>query len=225
MPEFGCAAILGINDRSEVTRVKTELDQMKNPEEVIRHIDESYESRAYYGDFTLSQFHAFVSMSHASTDKALLIFHRIDNNKPEYIGGIGTINSVSKGREHTPVIQFMGISRYPLTMSEEEIHHNLLLDYPDFEADPEMVDEMIMNFPEMVDEMIMNFKALYAEPDGVFNERFSEYQKAVMVRSTLERFVKKSLERNMFRYGKISGTTDDDQWYHAIKAASVKSSD
>ena len=183
VPEFGCAAILGINDRSEVTRVKTELDQMKNPEEVIRHIGENYESRAYFGDFT-------------------------------YIGGIGTINSVSKGREHTPVIQFMGISRYPLTMSEEEIHHNLLLDYPDFEADPEMVDEMIMNF-----------KALYAEPDGVFNERFSEYQKAVMVRSTLERFVKKSLERNMFRYGKISGTTDDDQWYHAIKAASVKSSD
>ena len=196
VPEFGCAAILGINDRSEVTRVKTELDQMKKPAEVIRHIGENYESRAYYGDFTLSQFHAFVSMSHASTDKVLLIFHRIDNNKPEYIGGIGTINSVSKGREHTPVIQFMGISRYPLTMS-----------------------------PEMVDEMIMNFKALYAEPDGVFNERFSEYQKAVMVRSTLERFVKKSLERNMFRYGKISGTTDDDQWYHAIKAASVKSSD
>ena len=214
VPEFGCAAILGINDRSEVTRVKTELDQMKKPAEVIRHIGENYESRAYYGDFTLSQFHAFVSMSHASTDKALLIFHRIDNNKPEYIGGIGTINSVSKGREHTPVIQFMGISRYPLTMSEEEIHHNLLLDYPDFEADPEMVDEMIMNF-----------KALYAEPDGVFNERFSEYQKAVMVRSTLERFVKKSLERNMFRYGKISGTTDDDQWYHAIKAASVKTSE
>ena len=214
VPEFGCAAILGINDRSEVTRVKTELDQMKNPEEVIRHIDESYESRAYYGDFTLSQFHAFVSMSHASTDKALLIFHRIDNNKPEYIGGIGTINSVSKGREHTPVIQFMGISRYPLTMSEEEIHHNLLLDYPDFEADPEMVDEMIMNF-----------KALYADPNGAVYEGFSEYQKAIMVRSTLERFVKKSLERNMFRYGKISGTTDDDQWYHAIKAASVKSSD
>ena len=72
--------------------------------------------------------------------------------------------------------------------------------------------------------MIVNFKALYADPNGAMNERFSEYQKAVMVRSTLERFVKKSLERNMFRYGKIAGATDDDQWYHAIKAASVKSS-
>ena len=97
-------------------------------------------------------------------------------------------------------------------MSEEEIHHKLLLDYPTFEADPEMVDEMIMNF-----------KALYADPNGAIYEQFSEYQKAVMVRSTLERFVKKSLERNMFRYGKISGATDDDQWYHAIKAVSLKS--
>ena len=211
-PEFGCAAILGIKDRGEVTRVKKELDEMKDPEKIIDHIEKNYESMAYSGDFSLTQNHAFVSMSHASTDKALLIFHRIDNNKPEYIGGIGTINSVSKGREHTPVIQFLGISKYFLNMSEEEIHHNLLLDYPDFEADPEMVDEMIVNF-----------KALYADPNGAMNERFSEYQKAVMVRSTLERFVKKSLERNMFRYGKIAGATDDDQWYHAIKAASVKS--
>lgn len=211
VPEFGCAAILGIGDRDEVTRVKKELDEMSDPAKVIAHIGSRYESMAYFGDFTLSQFHAFVSMSHASKDKALLIFHRVDNNKPEYIGGIGTINSVSKGREHTPVIQFMGISRYPLTMSVEEIHHNLLLDYPTFEADAEMVDEMITNF-----------KALYADPNSSIKEGFSEYQKAIMVRSTLERFVKKSLERNMFRYGKISGTTDDDQWYHAIKAASIK---
>ena len=213
VPEFSCAAILGIGNRDEVTRVKTELDRMGDPEKVIDYIGRGYESMAYYGDFTLSQFHAFVSMNHASTDKALLIFHRVDNNKPEYIGGIGTINSVSKGREHMPVIQFLGISKYPLSMSAEEIHHNLLLDYPTFEADGEMVDEMIMNF-----------KALYADPSDAIKEGFSEYQKAIMVRSTLERFVKKSLERNMFRYGKISGTTDDDQWYHAIKAASIKCS-
>ena len=212
VPEFGCAAILGIRDRDEVTRIKSELDKIETPGKIIDYIGKNYESMAYYGDFTLSQFHAFVSISHASTDKALLIFHRIDNNIPEYIGGIGTINSVSKGREHTPVIQFLGISRYFLSMSEEEIHHNLLLDYPDFEADPEMVDEMIVNF-----------KALYADPNGAMNEKFSEYQKAVMVRSTLERFVKKSLERNMFRYGKISGATDDDQWYHAMMAVSMKS--
>ena len=210
-PQFGCAAILGIKDRGEVTRLKADLDKMGVPEKVIEHIGSKYESMAYYGDFSLTQYHAFVSMSHANTDKALLIFHRVDNNKSEYIGGIGTINSVSKGREHMPVVQYLGISRYPLALSVEEIHHNLLLDYPDFEADPEMVDEMIKNF-----------KALYADPNSAIGEGFSEYQKAIMVRSTLERFVKKSLERNVFRYAKISGTTDDDQWYHAIKDTSEK---
>ena len=70
--------------------------------------------------------------------------------------------------------------------------------------------------------MIKNFKALYADPNSAISEGFSEYQKAIMVRSTLERFVKKSLERNVYRYAKISGTSDDDQWYHAIKDTSEK---
>ena len=125
-------------------------------------------------------------------------------------GGIGTINSVSKGRERAPVVQFMGVSRYPLSMSVEEIHHSLLLNYPNFKAEKE------------TEEMIRNFKTLYVENEEARKE-FSEYQKSIIVQSTLERYIKKSLERNMFRYGKIS-ERDDDEWYHAIKAASINGS-
>ena len=213
VPEFKCAAILGIDDRDEVSRLKSKLDKMKDPGKILEYISSNYESAAYYGDFTLSQRYGFVSISHANTDKALLIFHRVDNNKPEIIGGIGTINSVSKGREHVPVVQFIGMSKYPLSMSVEEIHYNLLLDYPSFEADQEMVDEMITNF-----------KALYADPDGAICKGFSDYEKAIMVKSTLDKYVRTALTRNMFRYGKITGTTDDDQWYHAIKKTSIKNS-
>ena len=213
VPEFKCAAILGIDDRDEVSRLKSKLDKMKDPGKILEYISSNYESAAYYGDFTLSQLYGFVSISHANTDKALMIFHRVDNNKPEIIGGIGTINSVSKGREHVPVVQFIGMSKYPLSMSVEEIHYNLLLDYPSFEADQEMVDEMITNF-----------KALYADPDGAICKGFSDYEKAIMVKSTLDKFVRTALTRNMFRYGKITGTTDDDQWYHAIKKTSIKNS-
>ena len=213
VPEFKCAAILGIDDRDEVSRLKSKLDKIKDPGKILEYISSNYESAAYYGDFTLSQLYGFVSISHANTDKALLIFHRVDNNKPEIIGGIGTINSVSKGREHVPVVQFIGMSKYPLSMSVEEIHYNLLLDYPSFEADQEMVDEMITNF-----------KALYADPDGAICKGFSDYEKAIMVKSTLDKYVRTALTRNMFRYGKITGTTDDDQWYHAIKKTSIKNS-
>ena len=210
VPEFSCAAVLGIHDRENVTLVKKTLEGLGDPSKIIDYIGNKYPNTAYYGDFELSQEHAFISMSHANTDKALLILHRVDNNKPNYTGGIGTINSVSKGRERAPVVQFMGVSRYPLSMSIEEIHHSLLLNYPNFKAESE------------TEEMIQNFKALYVDSKES-KQGFSEYQKSIVVRSTLERYIKKSLERNMFRYGKIS-ERDDDEWYHAIKVASINDS-
>lgn len=205
--EFSCAAVLGINDREKAAFLKKTLEGLGEPSKIIDHIGNNYPHTAYYGDFELTQEHAFVSLTHTNTGKALLIFHRVDNNKPNYTGGIGTINSVSKGRERAPVVQFMGVSRYPLSMSIEEIHHSLLLNYPTFKAESE------------TEEMIRNFKALYVDTEES-KQGFSEYQKSIVVRSTLERYIKKSLERNMFRYGKIS-ERDDDEWYHAVKAASI----
>jgi len=210
VPEFSCAAVLGINEREKAALIKKTLENLKDSSKIIDHIGSHYPNTAYYGDFELSQEHAFVSMTHNNTDKALLIFHRVDNNKPNYTGGIGAINSVSKGRERAPVVQFMGISRYPLSMSIEEIHHSLLLAYPNFRAEDE------------TEEMIRNFKALYVDSEGS-EQGFSEYQKSIVVKSILERYIRKSLERNMFRYGKIS-ERDDDDWYHAIKAASIQDS-
>lgn len=207
IPEYSCAAILGIESREDVLLLKRTIENLNQPSKIIEYIGKHYLKTAYYGDFELSQEHAFISMSHENTDKALIIFHRVDNNKSYYTGGIGTINSISKGRERMPVIQFMGISRHPLTMSVEEIHHSLLLNYPTFKAEKE------------TNEMIKDFKALYVNTDDT-TPNFSELQKAIVVQSNLERYIKKSVERNMFRYGKIS-ERDDDEWYHSIKIASI----
>ena len=206
-PVFGSAAVLGVRDRKQVTIIKKTLDSLHGSSEILSYIGEHYPGTAYYGDFELTREHAFIRMSHADTDRAFLILHRVDNNKPDYTGGIGTVNSVSKGRERMPVVQFMGISRHPLAMSAEEIHHSLLLNYPEFQADAE------------ADGMIRSFKDLYVSPEESVRD-FSEYQKSIIVRSTLERYIKKNLERNVFRYGKIS-ERDDDDWYHAIKATSL----
>lgn len=205
-PEFSCAAILGIEDREECAALKETLESLGDASRIIDFIDTKYSGTAFHGDFELSPDHAFISMSHANTNKALLIIHRVDNNKRNYTGGIGTINYVSKGRERAPVVQFMGISRYPLVMSVEEIHHSLLLNYPGFSAETE------------TEEMIRGFKALYMD-DNETVAGFTEYQKSIMIRSMLERYIRKSLERNVFRYGKIS-ERDDDSWYHAIKTSS-----
>lgn len=208
VPAFECMSILGFEDRDEVARAKKELDEMEDPQKKREYLISKYESSIYLGRFTLSKDNAFVSMTHGTTDKALLILPWIDSSSKPYIGGIGTINSVSKGRERMPVIQLIGVSRYTLGLSVEEIHHSLLLDQPTFEVDGKTVDEMIMNF-----------KALYVDPNSAM-VNFSEYQKTIFVRSMIEQIVRRSLERNVFRYGKVSGA-DDDLFYHKLKDASI----
>ncbi|MCR5328779.1 MAG: helix-turn-helix domain-containing protein [Saccharofermentans sp.] len=207
-PEYKCAAALSIEDRGKAYLIMKELEY--NSSSVIDYLARECRGNLYQGSFELSPEHAFVTLSHGNTDRALLIFHRVDSNKDFYLGGIGTINSVSKGRERAPVVQYVGISRTPLTMSAEEIHHNLLLSRP------------VISAEEETEELIRNFKMLYSDSEDTPNE-LSEYQKSIIIRSLLERYIRKSLERNMFRYGKVS-ERDDDEWYQMIKESFEKNS-
>lgn len=201
---YSSVAVLGISKRQDADKLMEVLQSSESPANVLREIDNTYANRAYYGTFELSQEHAFLSLRHAGTDRALVILHRVDNNKDHYSGGIATINSISKGRERMPVLQFFGMSRERLTMSPEEIQHELLLKIPSIIVDDE------------TDEILRIFRTLYIENDDV-RSSFTQDQRRVLIRSTLERAVRKNIERNCFRYAKIS-EEDDDGWYHAIKA-------
>ena len=207
IPEYKCIALLGIKSREEAEEAKAFLANAPYEQTVISAMKNSQIGNVYLGSLEMSQDHVFIELEHGNTDKAYLIVHRVENNKGNYIGGIGTVNSISKGRERAPVVQYMGLSRNKLSMSVEEIHHSLLLGTPNVNAEEE------------AEELIRTFKALYLDPGETLNE-FTEYQKTVMVRSMLERYIKKSLERNMFRYGKVSAN-DDDEWYQAIKESEI----
>lgn len=125
--------------------------------------------------------HAFLTLSHDRKDKALIILHRVNSNKKEYIGGMGTINSVSKGREPMPTAQYIALSRYPISLSAEEIHHQLLLSHPTYKADAN------------VKELISLFKKTYMmpDPDG---EIHTELEKALIIKVNLEHYVKQALK-------------------------------
>lgn len=201
-PEYSCAAILGIRNPETLLQLKEKIESLPDSSSIVDYIGTNHPAAAYYGDFELSQEHAFLNIRHANTDRALVILHRVDNNKPDYTGGIGTINSISKGRERMPVVQFIGFSRKPLSLSAEEIEHSLLLNYPVFSAEKETGD------------LLRTFQNLYMDDENTHS--FTELHKALIIRSTLERLIAKSLKRNIFRYGKIS-ERDDDEWYHMIK--------
>lgn len=209
--DYSCIAILGITDRDKTDELKTKIEEFDNTDKLEEFINNNYVENAYYGDFELTHDHAFLTLTHGSKDKALIILHRPRSNKTKYKSGIGTINSVSKGRESMPVIQFIGISRDKINLSCEEIHRNLLLNYPSIKTN------------NYADELIKLVKNLYIDNNDNY-EVFTETQKKITIKAELERYIRKSLETNMFRYGKISNR-DDDDWYHALKEAAVFSSD
>ena len=114
---YSCAAVLGIEKQEEADMLMQEFRASDSPVSMLEKIDSSYSRTAYYGNFEIGQEHAFLNLRHAGTDRALAIQHRVDSNKDKYLGGIAAINSISKGRERMPVLQFLGISRSPLCIS------------------------------------------------------------------------------------------------------------
>ena len=203
--QYSCAAVLGIRGQVEADRLMKVFRSSASPAKILQEIDRTHANKAYYGNFELSQEHAFLNLQHAGTDRALVILHRVDNNKDNYLGGIATINSVSKGRERMPVVQFFGTSRHKIIMSPEEIQHALLLNYPSVIVDEE------------IDEITRILRTLFVENEDA-RTSFSPEQKRAVIRSIIERAVRKNLIRNAFRYAKIS-EEDDDLWYHAIKSS------
>lgn len=213
--DYSSIAVLGIKDRNIATELKKKFESFTTHTDIEQFIkddtNDTFSNKVYYGDFEFSTNYASILISHNRKDKALIILHRVDTNKKEYIGGIGTINSVSKGREGTPTAQYIALSRYPISLSAEEIHHHLLLGHPTYKADNDAKS------------LIALFKKLYINSEEAF-ENMTEHEKYLMIKVNLEKYIKDSLKRNMFRSAKISNL-DDEAWYKLLKEVSIFESD
>lgn len=211
-PEFESVAFLGIDSREEAERIKESLDALSSMEEIAKYVynakDNDGQNNIYTGDFEFGAKHAYITLKHENIDKALIILYRVDTNKSVYNGGLGVINSGSKGREKMPTAQFMALSRYPMSLSPEEIHHELLLSHPTFKADEEIKNLIVM------------FKNTYLTTDST-TSLLSDYQKELMLKAYLEDNIKKIITRNMDRCAKAS-ERDDSSWYKLVKEESIK---
>ncbi len=193
--------ITGIANRDKAIAIRSDIEEAERKGELIpNYVQETYPDFAYYGDFNMTPNHVFISITHTNKDKALIILHRPHPNQPRYNSGIGTINSISRGREAAPAIQFIGLSRENTSLSDEELHQMLLLDYVSIKDSP------------VTDSLLNVIKKLYKSDD----DTISEYQRDIMVKGAISAYVRKVGEANYFRVAKISNR-DDDSWYHKFK--------
>lgn len=195
--------ITGLETRKDAIATRKRIEDAVNKDNTLTvadYIQSNYADSAYYGDFDMTPNHAFISMRHRDKDQALIILHRIVAKNMLYSGGIGTMNSVSRGRESMPALQFVGISRENTPLSDEELHQMLLL------------DRISIDDYSETNSLLERIEKLYLTTEG----KLTDFQRDVSVKSEISAYVKKVVEWNLFRVAKISNK-DDDSWYHKLK--------
>lgn len=150
----------------------------------------------YSGDISTSEQSIFIDLANTDNgDKSFVIL----NNPPtqqNYIGGVGTVNSIARGREHNPCIQFIIVSKKLIDVPDGELYD--LLKFDDFSV----------NMDFAIKDIIDLFKRLYAEKNEISIE-LTDNQKQAIVRNKLEYHFNEILEANAFRFAKVSNKEDD----------------
>ena len=162
------------------------------------------ETNNYYkGDIKTTQQSIFVELFNKFLGDQCYIILNNPPSKANYIGGVGTINTVARGREHNPCVQFLLISKRLVDKPDGEIYECLKF------------EDINVNLDNAVKELIELFKRLYVEKNELANT-LTENQKSAIVQNKLEYHFSEILEANVFRFAKISNR-EDDLVYKLIK--------
>ncbi len=155
----------------------------------------------YYGELDLSDRHVYVNLKFEnSKDRVQMIFHRPESNSNQYIGGLGAMVSVSKGRNASPCVQYVALSNTSLDVSAEELAAHLLMHYPNIKTH------------DALDEVINFGIDLYTSDYS----RLSDEHKKELIEKEVDRVVNETIEKNLFRTVVVS-PVDDDEFYHYLK--------
>lgn len=162
------------------------------------------EYHVYKGEARIMESHIHYTLNYEDRDRVTMIFHQTKGNE-EYLGGLGAMLSLGKGRYPDPCMQNAGLVRGCLPCSSEMIAQNLLTHYPNLKA------------YDQVEELCSMLTALYSREENEESLLTAE-EKRVMVLHHIDRAISVVVENNLFRLYSITGQ-DDDEFYHFIKKA------
>lgn len=187
--------------REKAETIIKELNKIKSADDIASYYEQLEDK--YDGEFERTNEHFFIKLRNKeNNDHCFLIF----NNPPStanYIGGIGTSNSISRGREHMPCIQYIIISKQVLNIAEGEIYNLLSLGMPE------------VNIKNETDKIVELFKNIFVKQNE-FTNSLSDYQKKRIIEDSLSSTIQDVIQANLFRFAKVSDN-EDDKYYRIIK--------
>lgn len=190
-----------LEDRSLATKLLEKCNHSKNSEELV----DAYKNQGYLykGKISTTDQSIFIEMKNIEKNDQGYIILNNPPSKSEYKGGVATVNSIARGREHNPCIQFMIISKKLLDVPDGELYENLKF------------DEYNVNMDDNIKDITDLFKRLYVEKNEISKD-LTEVQKQAIVRNKIEYHLNEILEANVFRFAKVSNR-EDDKIYRLIR--------
>ena len=174
------------------------LNDIKQCKEIHKEINNFYK-----GDLKTTDQSIFIDLyNNLNNDQCYMIFNNPPTNN-KYSGGVGTVNTVGRGREHNPCVQFIIISKKVIDKPDGEIYD--CLKFEDYNV----------NLDFAIKDLIDLFKRLYVDQNEI-STTLAENQKAAIIENKLEYHFNEILEANVFRFAKISNK-EDDKIYKLIK--------
>ena len=160
----------------------------------------------YSGSISINEQSIFIEISNKfNGDKALFIF----NNPPsikKYLGGLGTVNTVARGREHNPCVKYVILSRKLISIPDGELYKLL------------SINNYRVNLYYAIKDLIDLLKKLYVDENDI-SLNLTDMQKNLIIQNKLEYHFNEILESNSFRFSKVTNK-EDDSVYKIIKEGS-----
>lgn len=212
-----CIAAFGIKRREEAQSLKNDIELLDNYDQIYERIKGVNQRGVYLGQLTRSQMHIFISLTRAidAKDNAFIIFHHASMDKEYSSGGLGTINSVSTGRDSDPIVQLIALSKDFAYISDEQIKSQLRFATPDIQVKGQRETAEILRLA----------KSIYHQENSSMEDmsdysQFSEHNKETLLTSYLEYLNMRNLENNRLWFGRVSNRSDAD-WDQMLKDSSM----
>ncbi len=193
-----------VKDRVEATKL---LRQVNNIQVANQIIDLLSQSKYFYKGSLYTSTHSIaIELKDKENGDFSYILLNNPPTKEEYIGGIGTVNSISRGREHNPCVQYIILSKKVIEVPDGELYNYLKL------------DDYTVHLDDAIDDIVSLFKRLYVDKNEI-SHFLSENQKIAIIQNKLEYHFFDILEANSFRFAKVSNK-EDDAVFKLIREAS-----
>lgn len=199
----GNALVYGTFTKNKKNAIKSleTLNRFSSNEEIIDFHNSA--ENVYAGKLNSTNENIFIELECKEKEDKVFMILKNPPSSASYIGGIATMNSVARGREHNPCVQYILTSKKVVNQPDGEIYNLLSMGNVD------------VDLTNVAVEIVELFKNLYIV-NSQLSTALDENQKINLIENKLKYHFDIIVEANEFRYGKISNREDDD-FYQLIK--------